>query len=161
MFVNAERTRIRELHLVCVSAMVSCFFDMDRWNLPRWLPMYMSYMRRLVTKHPEVHEEFVKGSRAVSRSSKPFNQVWTDMALEQSINTDYQVKRRNNWYFTKPRCTWSMVFSLATSVHLLQHLWNECFSSRAHTTGGPNILGPHILLFVVMYMLMLPFPHWK
>jgi hypothetical protein len=32
-------------------------------------------MRQLATKHPEVHEEFVNGNHAVSRSSKPFAQV--------------------------------------------------------------------------------------
>ena len=35
--------------------------------------------------HP-VHEEFINGNHSVGRSSKPFCQVWSDMALEQSIN---------------------------------------------------------------------------
>lgn len=42
----------------------------------------------MATKHPEVHEEFVNGNHAVSRSTKRFVQVWTDMALEQPINAD-------------------------------------------------------------------------
>ena len=45
-------------------------------------------MKQLVTKHPQVHQEFVNSNHAISRSSKPFAQVWTDMALEQSINAD-------------------------------------------------------------------------
>jgi hypothetical protein len=49
-------------------------------------------MRQLATKHPDVHHEFVNGNHAVSRSSNPFAQVWTDMALEQSINADSKSK---------------------------------------------------------------------
>ena len=87
-FVKAERAGNWELHLLSVSAMVPYFFAMDRPNYSRWLPVYITDMRQLVTKHPEVHQEFVNGNHAVSRSSKPFAQVWTDMALEQSINAD-------------------------------------------------------------------------
>ena len=45
-------------------------------------------VKHLIAKHPEVHQEFVNGNHVVSRSSKPFAQVWTDMALEQSVNVD-------------------------------------------------------------------------
>ena len=68
--------------------MVPYFFAMDRPNYLRWLPVYITDMRQLVTKHPKVHQEFVNGNHAVSLSSKPFAQVWTGMALEQSINAD-------------------------------------------------------------------------
>lgn len=87
-FVKAERTGHWELHLSSLSAMVPYFFAMDRPNYARWLPVYIMDMRQLATKHPEVHQEFVNGKHAVSRCSKPFAQVWTDMALEQSINVD-------------------------------------------------------------------------
>ena len=49
-------------------------------------------MRQLVTKDPDVHHEFMNGNHAVSHSSNAFAQVWTDIALEQSINTDYKSK---------------------------------------------------------------------
>eukprot|EP00794_Sanderia_malayensis_P004496 gene4496-5094_t len=91
-FVKAERTGNWELHLLCVSTMGPHFFPMDRPNYARWLPVYISDMRSIVTKHPEFHQEFVKGSHAVSRSGRPFTQVWTDMALEQSINADSKSK---------------------------------------------------------------------
>ena len=91
-FVKAERTGNWELHLLSVAAMVPHFFSMDRPNYARWLPVYIMDMRQLATKHPEVHKEFVNGNHAVSRSSKPFAQVWTDMALEQTINADSKSK---------------------------------------------------------------------
>ena len=91
-FVKAERARNWEMHLLCVSAMLPYFYAMDRPNYARWLPVYLMDMRQLATKHPDVHHEFVNGNHAVSRSSNPFAQVWTDTALEQSINADYKSK---------------------------------------------------------------------
>ena len=51
---------------------------MDRVNYSKWLPITAA----------EVNEEFCMRSLAVHRSTNPFSQVWTDMALEQSINLD-------------------------------------------------------------------------
>ena len=48
----------------------------------------MADMQLLPTHAPEVYEEFLNGNHPVSRSSQPFSQVWTDMALEQTINLD-------------------------------------------------------------------------
>lgn len=91
-FVKAERTGDWKLHLSSVAAMIPYFFAMDRPNYARWLPVYIMDMRQMETKHPEVHQEFLKGNHAVSRSSKPFAQVWSDMALEQTINADSKSK---------------------------------------------------------------------
>ena len=87
-FVKAERTRNWELHLLSVSAMVPQFFVLDMQNYARWLPVYIMDMRQLATKHLQVHQEFANGYHAVSHSGKPFAQVWTDMALEQTTNAD-------------------------------------------------------------------------
>ena len=76
-FIKAERTADWDLHLTTVVAMLPHFFEMDRQNYARWLPIYLADMNSLAAAaHP------------VSRSSHPFAQVWTDMALEQSINAD-------------------------------------------------------------------------
>ena len=45
-------------------------------------------MDQLSKNHTAVHEEFMSGNISISRSTQPFAQVWTDMALEQSINLD-------------------------------------------------------------------------
>ena len=46
-------------------------------------------MQMLPTCAPEVYNEFKNGNHPVARSTQlPFGQVWTDMALEQSINRD-------------------------------------------------------------------------
>ena len=87
-FIKAERTADWDLHLTTVAAMLPHFFAMDCQNYARWLPSYLTDMNSLAAAHPREYEEFMSGGHAVSRSSHPFAQVWTDMALEQSINAD-------------------------------------------------------------------------
>ena len=91
-FIKAERTGNWKLHLTATAAMVPHFFAMDRINYARWLPVYLSDMNTLETSHPEVYKEFINGNHSVSHSKEPFAQVWTDMALEQSINLDSKSK---------------------------------------------------------------------
>ncbi|KAK3753754.1 hypothetical protein QZH41_005239 [Actinostola sp. cb2023] len=91
-FIKAERTGNWKLHLSATASMVPHFFSMDRINYARWFPIYLSDMNLLESNHPEVFQEFIAGKFAVSRSKQPFAQVWTDMALEQSINRDSKTK---------------------------------------------------------------------
>ena len=91
-FVKAERTGNWRLHLQAASAMAPYFFAHDRQNYARWLPIYLADMGRLGQKHPAVYQQFMQGDHAISRSSQPFASVWTDMALEQSINLDSKSK---------------------------------------------------------------------
>ena len=91
-FLQAERTGNWKLHLSAVAAMTPYFFAMDRHNYARWLPVYLADMHQIESKHPRVYAEFMRGNHVVSRSSHPFSQVSTDMALEQSINADSKAK---------------------------------------------------------------------
>ena len=91
-FIKAERTADLDLHLTAVGAMLLHFLATDRQNYARWLPIYLADMNSLAAAHSRVYEEFMSGSHAVSRSSQPFVQVWTDMALGQSINADSKGK---------------------------------------------------------------------
>lgn len=87
-FIRTERESNWKLHLEATTEMIPHFCSMDRVNYARWLPVYIMDMRQLPEKAPEVYNEFMNGNHAVSRSSQSFNQVWTDMALEQSVNRD-------------------------------------------------------------------------
>ena len=82
---NQERSK---LHLSSTAAMLPQFFAIDRQNYARYLPVYLADMQKLELTHPEVYKEFAEGNHSISRSGKPFSQVSTDMALEQSINAD-------------------------------------------------------------------------
>ena len=91
-FVKAERTGNWRLHLAAASSMTPYFFAHDRHNYSRWLPVYLADMEQLQQKHPTVYQRFMEGDHIISRSSQPFSSVWTDMALEQSINLDPKSK---------------------------------------------------------------------
>lgn len=91
-FLQTERKGDWKLHLSAVAAMAPYFFAMDRHNYARWLPVYLADMHQIESKHPRVHDEFMSGNHVVCRSSHPFSQVSTDMALEQSINADSKAK---------------------------------------------------------------------
>ena len=91
-FIRAEREGDWELHLKVTTKMIPYLFAMDCLN-SRWLPVYIMDMRNLQEKVPDVYNEFLRGNHTVRRStSRSFNQVWTDMALEQSINLDSKTK---------------------------------------------------------------------
>ena len=91
-FIKAERTGNWNLHLSSTAKMLPYFYAMDRVNYARWLPIYLADMHSLQEQHPEVYSEFIAGNHSVSRSQQPFGQVWSDMALEQSINCDSKSK---------------------------------------------------------------------
>ena len=90
--VRAERQLDWRLHLASTAEMAPYFFSMDRTNYSRWLPVYIADMHLLEDTAPEVHQEFMQGNHAVSRSCQPFSQIWTDMALEQTVNVDSKTK---------------------------------------------------------------------
>ena len=91
-FIKAERTGNWNLHLSSTAAMIPHFFAMDRTNNAHWMPIYLADMHKLEERHPKVFQEFSAGNHSISCSQKPFAQVWTDMALEQSINLDSKSK---------------------------------------------------------------------
>lgn len=59
--------------------------------MPGGFLFILSDMNMLEMSHPEVYKEFTNGT-ILSHSKEPFAQVWTDMALEQSINLDSKSK---------------------------------------------------------------------
>ena len=91
-FIRAERGVSWEVHLQSTAEMAPHFFSMDRTNYSRWLPIYLEDMQLLGKTASGVHDEFIKGNKGVSRPSQSFNQIWTDMAHEQSINRDSKIK---------------------------------------------------------------------
>ena len=91
-FLQAERMGDWKLRLSAVAAMTPYFVAMDQHNYARWLPAYLPDMHQIESMHPRVYVEFMRGNHVVCRSSNPFSQVSTDMALEQSINADSKAK---------------------------------------------------------------------
>jgi hypothetical protein len=85
-YIRAEREGLWELHLSTTAAMLPYFFACGHVIYARWVSVYIADMRLLPAISPEVHHEFEAGGFGVRRTDVPFNQVWSDMALEQSVN---------------------------------------------------------------------------
>ena len=91
-FIRADREGLWNLHLDALSEMLPYFFAYDRINYSRWASVYLADMKSLARTAKEVYDEFLAGNHPVKRASGSFNQVWTDLALEQSVNKDSKVK---------------------------------------------------------------------
>jgi hypothetical protein len=50
--------------------------------------IYIADMRHLQKNHLDVYEEFVLIGHSVTGTNQLFTSMWTDVALEQSINLD-------------------------------------------------------------------------
>jgi hypothetical protein len=81
-FIRAEREGIWDLHLASFSDMLPWLAIYDHTNYARWGPVYLQQMRQLKTKAPCVYDEFQAGNFVVKSSSRRFNQISTDQALE-------------------------------------------------------------------------------
>ena len=75
-----------------LSEMMPYFFAYNRINYARWASVYLADMKSLAHSAREVYDEFMKGNHPVKRAAGSFNQVWTDLALEQSVNRDILLK---------------------------------------------------------------------
>ena len=91
-FIKAKRTGNWNLPLSSTAAMIPHFFAMDGTNYARWMPIYLADMHKLEERHPNVFQEFSAGNHSISRSQQPLAQVWTDIALERTINLDSKSK---------------------------------------------------------------------
>ncbi|MES9879525.1 MAG: hypothetical protein ABW185_01435 [Sedimenticola sp.] len=91
-FIRAERDGMWTLHLSAVAQMIPYMFAYDRNKYSRWASVYLADMNMLESTAPQVYREFQAGNHPVKRSLQKFNQVWTDLALEQSVNKDSKTK---------------------------------------------------------------------
>ncbi len=87
-FIRAERDANWEHHLASAAQMLPYILAYDHTHYTRWASVYLTNMKLLPHTAPEVHQEFMQGNFTVKRSDGAFNNVWSDMALEQSVNRD-------------------------------------------------------------------------
>ena len=87
--IRADKEANFQLHLEIVMEMFPFFHLAGRVNYARYSPVYVSEMRQLETKQPEMHKFLMKRGFVVCRSKrKGFNCVPSDQALEQTINRE-------------------------------------------------------------------------
>ena len=90
--LRAERDGLFELHLIAVYEIPRCRAA-DRGNYVRYLPGYLNGMVTLQQKQPQFYEYLRDGGFVVRLSSRRFNAVATDQALEQTINPEGRTRK--------------------------------------------------------------------
>ena len=139
-FIRAERNAIWSLHINALSDMLPYFFAYDRINYARCASVYLSDMKSLPITAGNVYNEFINGNHPIKRAAGTFNQVWTDLALEQSVNRDSKVKGGivgftqqkdtvNRWLLTAHKRA-NIVSSVKTMCET-----NDCVSDRENGTN--------------------------
>ena len=86
--LRAERDGMFELHLIAVCETIPWCRAADRGNYVRYLPGYLNDMVTLQQKQPKFYQYLRDGGFVVRLSSRRFNAVATDQALEQTINRE-------------------------------------------------------------------------
>ena len=101
--IRASREGDWNLHLASIRAMIPWCFAYDRLNYARYLPYYYAEMSQLPSNHPDVHEEFMRGSFSVQLGSvNPFGRIPVDQTIEETINKDTQTPGGTKGFSLKP-----------------------------------------------------------
>ena len=87
-FSRAERDGPFEQHLIAVCETIPWCRAADRGNCVRHMPGYLNDMVTLQQKQPKFYQYLRDGGFVVRLSSRRFNAVATDQALEQTINRE-------------------------------------------------------------------------
>ena len=100
--VYATRTEDWDLLLECVRDIVRYAFAYNNYNYARYLTSWLSEIFTLETSHPEVYQEFKKGSFSVQLSeTNPFKRCEPDRVIETTINKDTKTLGRITGFSTK------------------------------------------------------------
>ena len=87
--LRAERDGIFDLHLNAMCECLPWFRAAGRHNYAKYVPCYITDMKRLQQQHPESYQHLCQGGFVVRRTGHyNFNAVSTDQALEQTINKE-------------------------------------------------------------------------
>ena len=86
--LRTERDGLFELHLIAVCETIPWCRDADIGNYVRYLPGYLNDMVTLQQKQPKFYQYLRDGGCVVRLSSRRFNAVATDQAVEQTINRE-------------------------------------------------------------------------
>ena len=90
-YIAAERISNFRVHIESFCQMLPWDFAYDHTNYARWGSLYCSEMPDLPNYNPEFFAQCGLGNHTINRSkckNQPFNNVWTDMGIEQSMNRD-------------------------------------------------------------------------
>ena len=90
-YIAAERISNFSVHIESFCQMLPWDFAYDHTNYARWGSLYCSEMLHLPNYNPEFFTQCELGNHMINRlkcKDQSFNNVWTDMGIEKSMNSD-------------------------------------------------------------------------
>ena len=86
ILLRYNRDGIWQLHLTSWAEIVPFFYAFDHTKYARWVPVYLADMHRLHKTALAVYEQLAVGTYQVKGFKGRFNQVWSNLKREQSLN---------------------------------------------------------------------------
>ena len=83
MFRRTKRLGVWQIHKSAFLAMLSWFAHYDHTNCMRRGTVYSTYVNLLEISHPDLYRQFLDGNFIIKSTHQTFNQISTDLALEQ------------------------------------------------------------------------------
>ena len=84
MYIRAERTGNRELHLSYVSEMLNLFAATGHLHYAKSARYYLQQMLEVPNTHPEIYLNFTRnGYHAIRRTGRYWAGLWSDLIIEQ------------------------------------------------------------------------------
>ncbi|RXM31631.1 hypothetical protein EOD39_6811 [Acipenser ruthenus] len=87
-YIHAERAGLWEEHPAEVEKMLPYLVAARHYRYDSCIPCYLAAMRELSSVAPDVACAFRDGHSTVRQTSRKFNGIWSDMALEKTYNHD-------------------------------------------------------------------------
>ena len=124
--LRAERDGLFELRLIAVCETIPWCRAADRGNYIRYLPGYLNDMVTLQQKQPQFYQYLRGGGFVVRLSSRRFNAVATDQALEQTINREGKSQGGVIGFTLRKGALTRWMATIDTSLHRTQKPLRKC-----------------------------------
>ena len=87
-YVAAKRNDEREIEYETFAEMLPIDFMSGHVNYARWGTVAVAEANIMKATHPDIHQALSNGHGTVHHTKRPFNGVWHDLGIEQSINKE-------------------------------------------------------------------------
>ena len=87
-YIAAKRSDNNEIEMESVAEMLPLDFMCGHVNYARWGTVIVIEGKLLADECPEVYRAFGDDNWSVHHTKQPFNGIWHDTGIEQSINKD-------------------------------------------------------------------------
>lgn len=122
--IRASREGNWNLHLLMIEKMIPYCFAYDRINYSRYLPFYLSDMKRLQEEHPNLFHYFSElgGFSAQIGNQNSFGRIPIDQTIEETANKDTQTPGGTKGFSLQPNAVFKYYLSAEYRSIFLRNL---------------------------------------